>query len=69
MLCHPYKKGFLATVNKKYSNLECQNTFWVVKLIIAISKLLLLMWVFIYKFDDDDYFIKYKARIVTQDDL
>ena len=69
MLRHPHKKGFLAAANKKYSDLECRNTFRVVKLTTAIPKLLPLMWVFTYKFDDDDYLIKYKARIVARGDL
>jgi len=61
MLRHPHKKGFLAAANKEYSDLERWNTFRVVKLTTAIPKLLPLMWVFTYKFDDDDYLIKYKA--------
>ena len=69
MLRHPHKEGFLAAANKEYSDLERRNTFRVVKLTTAIPKLLPLMWVFTYKFDDDDYLIKYKARIVARGDL
>jgi hypothetical protein len=32
-------------------------------------KLISLKWIFIYKFDSNDFFFKYKARIVTRDDL
>jgi hypothetical protein len=32
-------------------------------------KLISLKWIFIYKFDFDDFFFKYKARIVIRDDL
>ena len=69
MLRQPHKEGFLAAANKEYSDLECRNTFRVVKLTTAIPKLLPLMWVFTYKFDDDDYLIKYKAQIIARDNL
>jgi hypothetical protein len=32
-------------------------------------KLISLKWIFIYKSDFDDFFFKYKARIVIRDDL
>jgi hypothetical protein len=32
-------------------------------------KLISLNWIFIYKFDFNDFFFKYKARIVIHDDL
>ena len=69
MLRYPHKEGFLVAVNKEYSDLKHRNTFWIIKLTTAIPKLLPLMWVFTYKFDDDDYLIKYKARIVARGDL
>jgi hypothetical protein len=32
-------------------------------------KLILLKWIFIYKSDSNDFFFKYKTRIVIRDDL
>jgi hypothetical protein len=36
---------------------------------ISWHKLISLKWIFIYKFDFDDFLFKYKARIVIRDDL
>jgi hypothetical protein len=33
------------------------------------AKILLLMWVFTYKFDEDRYLYKFKARLVVRGDL
>jgi len=69
MLDHSYKDEFLTAVKKKYMNLEHWDTFCHVSHFTASSKTLLLKWVFIYKFDKNDYLIKFKARICVHKDL
>ena len=69
MLKHSFKNKFLTAVNRKYSNLEHQDTFHYVNYFTASSKTLSLKWVFIYKFDENNYLIKFKARICVHKDL
>ena len=70
MLDHSFKDEFLTAVKKKYTNLEHQNTFCHVShSTVSSTKTLSLKWVFIYKFDENDYLIKFKARICVHEDL
>ena len=69
MLSHQYKNEFLAAAAKKYDDLECCDIFHLVTKSTVSSKILLLMWVFIYKLDDDSFLIKFKAWICVQEDL
>jgi hypothetical protein len=68
LLKHPQHKGFRAAAEKEYRDLERRHTFRVV-LRAADIKLLPLMWVFTYKFDEDGYLTKYKARHCVRGDL
>ena len=70
MLRHPHFASFIAAAKREYSALDARNT-WEHVPIESIIKLLilLLMWVFTYKFDEASYLIKYKARIVMRGDL
>ncbi len=67
---HPCKLGFQAAADKEYNDLRNRGTFqFVQKSDIDPKTIIPLMWVFTYKFDDDGYLIKYKARLVVQGDL
>jgi len=68
MLEHSFKDEFLTAVKKKYTNLEHWNTFQHVSCF-TTAKTLSLKWVFIYKFDENGYLIKFKARICVCKDL
>ena len=73
MLNHLYSKEFKKAANKEINNLLAKGTFEYIDL----SELdntqkdtpLPLMWVFTYKFDQDGYLLKYKARLVARGDL
>jgi len=54
---------------KEYTNLERRDTFRHVSRSTASSKTLPLKWVFTYKFDEDGYLTKFKARICVRGDL
>ena len=70
MLQHAHYAGFQAAARKGYSTLESQNTWECIRIdSINDSTVLPVMWVFTYKFDEDGYLIKYKARLVVRGDL
>lgn len=71
---HPRTRQFQAAAQKEWDALVVKKTFEVV----PISKMegeaskespIPLMWVFTYKFDDEGYLIKEKARLVARGDL
>jgi hypothetical protein len=67
---HPMAEGFLAACAKEIRSLEGKATFIVVDRPKDVSKQILpLRWVFAYKFDQDSYLIKLKARICVRGDL
>lgn len=68
LLKHLYQNGFYAAAEKEYRGLKWQGTFQAVSKTPKI-KILLVIWVFTYKFDSDGYLIKYKARLCVQGDL
>jgi hypothetical protein len=53
MLKYPYKQGFSNITRVEYNN----------------KYLLLLIWVFTYKFNNNSYFIRYKACFYSRGDL
>ena len=72
MLRHPHCAGFQAAARKEYSTLEGQNTWDCIRtdsIDDSTTTVLPVMWVFTYKFDEDGYLIKYKARLVVRGDL
>jgi hypothetical protein len=68
MLRHSYAEEFLKAAQVKYDVIETKKTW---KIIDKRDdyKLISLKWIFIYKSDSNDFFFKYKARIVIRDDL
>ena len=69
MLEHSFKNEFLTAAKKKYRDLEHWNIFSHVNCSTASFKILSLKWVFIYKLDENNYLIKFKARICVRGDL
>jgi hypothetical protein len=67
MLRHRFFQKFQMIAQKKIFELKKRNTFsWVEK---ANQSRILLIWVFKYKFDIDDYLKKVKTRLCVKDDL
>jgi hypothetical protein len=67
MLRHRFSQEFQIAAQKKFSELKKRNTFfWMKK---ANQSRILLIWVFKYKFDIDDYLKKFKTRLCVIDDL
>ena len=69
MLKHPHSVGFLAAANQEYSDLVAKGTFTAVREEDAKAFHIPLMWVFSYKWDEEGYLLKYKARLVVRGDL
>ena len=67
---HPYAKEFKKVVDKEFNALLNKGTFeYINKSKVDKQEPLPLMQVFTYKFDQDGYLIKYKARLVARGDL
>src|SRR5436305_7634821 len=67
---HLYTKEFKKAVDKEFNTLLNKGTFeYFDKSKVDKQEPLLLMWVFTYKFDQNGYLIKYKARLVVRGDL
>jgi hypothetical protein len=66
MLTHPHQAGFQAAANLEYTNLTRQGTFETVSEDSAKGFVIPTKWVFTYKFDEEGYLVKYKARIVVR---
>jgi hypothetical protein len=71
ILQHLHSQGFQAAAEKEFYSLEQQSTFTPVNRPKKDSRkqILLLLWVFSYKFDQDSYLAKYKARLCIQGNL
>jgi hypothetical protein len=67
MLKYPYKQGFSNATRVEYSKLRDKNMYEEVEY--NGEYLLLLIWVFTYKFDSNGYLIRYKARLCGRGDL
>jgi hypothetical protein len=68
MLRHSHAEEFIKAAQMKYDVIKTRRTWEIVNKR-DDYKLISLKWVFIYKSDSNDFFIKYKARIVIRDDL
>ncbi len=68
MLRHSHAEEFLKIAQMKYDVIETKKTWKIVDKR-DDYKLISLKWIFIYKFDSNDFLFKYKARIVIRDDL
>jgi hypothetical protein len=70
MLKHPHRDAFLTAAAIEVKGLERKETFEIVpKSNDRSIQVLPLRWVFTYKFDEDGYLIKHKARICVRGDL
>ena len=69
MLRHDHRAGFLAAVELEYSDLQKHGTFIAVPEAEASDFVIPTRWVFTYKFDEEGYLLKYKARLVVRGDL
>jgi hypothetical protein len=68
MLRHSHAEKFLKAAQMKYDVIETKKPWKIVDRR-DDYKLISLKWIFIYKFDSNDFFFKYKTRIVIRDDL
>jgi hypothetical protein len=68
MLRHSHAEEFIKAAQMKYDVIKTKKT-WKIDDKRDDYKLISLKWIFIYKFDSNDFLFKYKARIVIRDDL
>jgi hypothetical protein len=69
MLNHGHREGFIAAVKLEYGDLQDRGTFIQVPESDAVGFVIPTKWVFTYKFDEEGYLLKYKARLVVRGDL
>jgi hypothetical protein len=67
MLKYLYKQGFSNVARVEYGKLGDKNIYEEVEY--NSKYLLLFIWVFTYKFDNNSYFIRYKACFCGKGDL
>ena len=65
------KNDFLIVYSRKFETLEKKNIFKIlnIKKKIDTSVLLLLIWIFKYKTDNNGYITKFKLRLVAREDF
>ena len=56
-------------MNKEFNHLKDRGTFKLTSRSTTQSTILLLVWIFKYKFNNDRYLVKYKARLYVRGDL
>jgi hypothetical protein len=67
---HPFQQGWMDAMKKELNSLQEKQVYAVTDRPTDRSKQVLpLMWVFAYKFDQDGYLVKLKARICVRGDL
>ena len=69
MLKHPHSTEFRKAADKEFNALLEKGTFEYIEKSKVDTEPLPLMWVFTYKFDQDGYLLKHKARLVARGDL
>ena len=69
LLRHPHKDQFTQAARKEFDHLTTRGTFRLAKRSDVKSTILPLVWVFKYKFDDNGYLVKHKARLCVRGDL
>ena len=70
MLRHPHVEGFMKAANAEYSALESRGTWEIIdQKNSQVIQPVPLKWVFTYKFNENGYLSKYKARLVVRGDL
>lgn len=60
---------FTQAANREFEHLQSRGTFKLASRTAAKGEILPLVWVFKYKFDNDGYLLKYKARLCVRGDL
>lgn len=69
MLRHPHAEGFTRAAEVEYAALELRKTWEIVDRDDQVTNPVPLKWVFTYKFNENGFLSKYKARIVVRGDL
>jgi hypothetical protein len=70
MINHQFREQFTNAALTEWNTLKSKDTFKPVRRdSVASNQILPLKWVFTYKFDQDGYIQKFKARIVVRGDL
>jgi hypothetical protein len=69
LLTHQFKTEFMKAAEIEYQTLRERGTFEQIPISTVTKQVLPVMWVFTYKFDEDGYLVKYKARLVIRGDL
>ncbi|KAL1974702.1 hypothetical protein VTN31DRAFT_4906 [Thermomyces dupontii] len=68
MLKHKFRDFWFAACGEEVKKLEERGTYKLVPKPYG-KQIIPLMWIFSYKFDDDGYLVKFKARLVARGDL
>ncbi|EDN10858.1 predicted protein [Histoplasma mississippiense (nom. inval.)] len=66
---HPYRDEWINAAKREWDSITQRNTYEVVSRPSKDTPVIPLCWVFTYKFDDDGYLVKFKARICIRGDL
>ena len=66
---HPHKSQFSQAASQDFEHLQFRGTFKLVSSTTTNSQILPLVWVFKYKFDNNRYLRKHKARLCVRSDL
>jgi hypothetical protein len=69
MLRHSHDEEFKKATQMKFDAINSRDTWEIMNKSIVNQKIMSLKWIVIYKNDSNNYFIKYKARIIMKDDL
>ena len=72
MLKHSHSAGFQEAIKTEIKALEAKGTWKEIPINEVISKdnvIIPTMWIFNYKFDEEGYLTKYKARLVARGDF
>jgi hypothetical protein len=69
LLAHPHRAGFEAAAQIEYNELWKRGTFTSENESDAQEAVIPTQWVFTWKFDEEGYLVKYKARLVVRGDL
>lgn len=66
---HQYSKEFWDAMHKEVHQLNQKGTYRVIRRTESKTRPLPLLWVYKYKFDNDGYLVKFKARLCVRGDL
>ena len=69
MLKHPYRQCFVQATTKEFDHLKQRGTFKLTSRSATKSTVLPLVWISKYKFDDEGYLVKHKAKSCVRGDL